>query len=332
MFCSRVLLTFFLRGSFFCNSWVRENMLDQLPFARQKQAYCHLSACATIFPPELSDARISWAKNSILASILDDFFDIAGSKEELENLVELVEKWDAHYNLQFYSERVKILFCAIYSTVNQIGVMASAVQNRDVREHLIEIWIDVVRSVMIEAEWARTQYVPTFDDYLRNANISYLLGPIVLSTLYFLGQELLESVVKDQEYNELFRLMSTCGRLLNDIQTIEKEGIEVTVNSISLLVLYSGGSMSPEAAKKEIQKSIDSCRRELLRLVLKKDTVVPRPCKELFWKMNQVNHLFYAHTDGYTSQTEMVGAVNAVIHDPLKLQTSDPTFAFKSDH
>uniref|UniRef100_A0ACD5ZR41 Uncharacterized protein n=1 Tax=Avena sativa TaxID=4498 RepID=A0ACD5ZR41_AVESA len=193
-------------------SWVRENMLDQLPFARQKQAYCHLSACATIFPPELSDARISWAKNSVLTSILDDFFDIAGSKEELENLVELVEKWDAHHNLQFYSERVKILFCAIYSTVNQIGVMASAVQNRDVREHLIEIWIDVVRSMMIEAEWARTQYVPTFDDYLRNANISYVLGPIVLSTLYFLGQELLESVVKDQEYNELFRLMSTCGR------------------------------------------------------------------------------------------------------------------------
>lgn len=48
-------------------------------------------------------------------------------------------RWHEHQELQFYSERVKILFCAIYTTVNQLGEMASAVQNRDVRKHLIEL-------------------------------------------------------------------------------------------------------------------------------------------------------------------------------------------------
>jgi ent-kaurene synthase len=74
---------------------VKENKLNQLQFARQKQTYCYLSASATIFPPELSDARISWAKNSVLVTVADDFFDVEGSKEELENLVALVQKYNS---------------------------------------------------------------------------------------------------------------------------------------------------------------------------------------------------------------------------------------------
>lgn len=74
---------------------MKENRLDQLQFARQKLTYCYLSAAATVFPPELSGARLSWAKNSVLVTVADDFFDVGGSKEELENLVALVEKYDS---------------------------------------------------------------------------------------------------------------------------------------------------------------------------------------------------------------------------------------------
>jgi hypothetical protein len=45
--------------------------------------------------------------------------------------------------------------------------------------------------------------------------------------------------------------------------------------------------MSVEAAKRTVEDSIASCRRELLRLVLREGTVVPRPCKELFLRMYQ---------------------------------------------
>lgn len=72
--------------------WVIENRLDKLKFARQKAAYNFFSAAATIFSPELSDARMSWAKNAVLTTVVDDFFDIGGSIEELLNLICLVEK------------------------------------------------------------------------------------------------------------------------------------------------------------------------------------------------------------------------------------------------
>ncbi|KAL6843892.1 hypothetical protein ACP4OV_026463 [Aristida adscensionis] len=299
------------------DSWVKENRLDQLQFARQKLTYCYLSAAATIFPPELSDARISWAKNGVLTTVVDDFFDVGGSKEELENLIALIEKWHEHNEIKFYSEQVKVVFSAIYTTMNQLGEKASAVQGRDVMKHLVEIWLDLLRSMMIEAEWQRSQYVPTLEEYMTNAVISFALGPIVLPALYFVGQKLSEHAVKHQECSELFRLMSTCGRLLNDTQGFEREDSEGKLNCVSLLVLHSGGSLSIEAAKKEMQKSIEASRKDLLRLVLRKGSTVPRPCKELFWKMCKILHLFYFQNDGFNSPKEMVSAVNAVIKEPL---------------
>lgn len=72
--------------------WVVEKRLDKLKFARQKQAYCYFSVAAALFAPELSGARMSWAKNAVLTTVVDDFFDIGGSDEELVNLMELLEK------------------------------------------------------------------------------------------------------------------------------------------------------------------------------------------------------------------------------------------------
>jgi hypothetical protein len=75
--------------------------------------------------------------------------------------------------------------------------------------------------MMVEAEWQRSQYVPTVEEYMSNAVVSFALGPIVLPALYFVGERLFENIAQDEECSELFKLMSTCGRLLNDIQGFE---------------------------------------------------------------------------------------------------------------
>ncbi|EEE61665.1 hypothetical protein OsJ_16125 [Oryza sativa Japonica Group] len=268
------------------DSWVKENRLHELKFARQKSAYFYLSAAGTVFDPEMSDARI-W--------------------------------WDEHHKEELYSEQVEIVFFAIFNSVNQLGAKVSAVQGRDVTKHLIEIWLDLLRSMMTEVEWRISNYVPTPEEYMENAAMTFALGPIVLPALYLVGPKIPESVVRDSEYNELFRLMSTCGRLLNDVQTYEREDGEGKVNSVSLLVIQSGGSVSIEEARREIMKPIERCRRELLGLVLRRGSAVPGPCKELFWKMCKVCYFFYSRGDGFSSPTAKSAAVDAVIRDPLDL-------------
>lgn len=49
------------------------------------------------------------------------------------------DRWHGHHEDKFYSERVKIVFSAIYTTTNQLGARASLAQGRDVTKHLAEI-------------------------------------------------------------------------------------------------------------------------------------------------------------------------------------------------
>ena len=79
-------------------------------------------------------------------------------------------------------------------------------------------WLDLMRSMFTEAEWSRTKTIPTIDDYMQNAYVSFALGPIVLPALYLVGPKLSDDVSENQELDHLFRTMSTSGRLLNDIQ------------------------------------------------------------------------------------------------------------------
>ncbi|KZV38671.1 ent-kaur-16-ene synthase, chloroplastic [Dorcoceras hygrometricum] len=295
--------------------WVVESRLDELKFARSKSAYCYFSAAASIFLPELSDARISWAKNGVLTTIIDDFFDVGGSIEELKLLIQ----WDVEINTGSCSENVQIIFSALKGTICEIVDKAFIRQDRNVMHHVIGIWLDLLKSMLKETEWSMDNYKPSISEYMNNAYISFALGPIVLPALYLVGPKLSEEMVHHSEYHNLFKLMSTCGRLLNDIHSYERESKEGKINALSLYMYGSGRNITREDSTAEMKRLIDNSRRELLRLVLeRKGGVLPRSCKNLFWHMSTVLHLFYIKDDGFTSQ-DLIKVVNSIIHEPIIL-------------
>lgn len=79
-------------------------------------------------------------------------------------------------------------------------------------------WLNLLQSMFKEAKCLRNKSVPTLDEYMENAYTSIALGPIVFSAVYFVGPKLSEEVVRDPEFHNLYKLVSICGRLLNDIQ------------------------------------------------------------------------------------------------------------------
>ncbi|WOL15867.1 hypothetical protein Cni_G24648 [Canna indica] len=303
------------------NNWVKDNRLDELKFARQHQTYCYFAAAATMFHPEMSEVRLSMAKNSILTTVVDDLFDVAGSREELENFVSLVEKWDVNWEKEASSEQVKIIFSTLFNTINDLAAKATATQKRSTIHHVVDIWISMVKTMMLEAEWRFDKQVPPLEEYMPVAYISFALEPIFLPTVYFFGEEFPEGLVRHPEYYNLFMLSSICGRLLNDIQSFHREGKAGKLNGMALHMLHSGGSKTEQEAREELQRQIESSRTELLRIVVQRDgSVVPRICKDLFWRMSKILHLFYNKSDGYASPREdMTRGVMEVIHEPLKV-------------
>nr|XP_018628340.1 ent-kaur-16-ene synthase, chloroplastic isoform X5 [Nicotiana tomentosiformis] len=329
-FGNKDLLTLAVEDFNFCQSihrkelkqlerWLIRNRLDKLKFAREKSAYCYFSAAATIFHPELSDARMSWAKNGVLTTVVDDFFDVGGSMEELNNLIQLFKKWDVDVSTDCCSEKVGIIFSALHSTICEIGDEAFKWQAHNATRHITDIWSNLLNAMLREAEWARDMSVPTMDEYIANGYVSFALGPIVLPALYFVGPKLPNDVVQHPEYQSLFKLMSTCGRLLNDIRSFERESKDGKLNAVALSVIHGNGSVSEEAAIGDLSRTIEIQRGELLNMVLQGEgSVVPRACKDLFWKMSKVLHHFYIKDDGFSSMA-MTDTVKAIIHEPINL-------------
>uniref|UniRef100_J3N8B6 Uncharacterized protein n=1 Tax=Oryza brachyantha TaxID=4533 RepID=J3N8B6_ORYBR len=208
----------------YLESWVAEFRLDELKFARVMPLQSFLSAVAPLFREELSDARVAWAQNVILTTVMDDLFDGGGSMEEMTNLVVLIDKWEKHGEVGFVSQNVEIVFNAVYHTSNRAYAKAAMLQKRSVVDHMAEQWAVLARAMMTEAGWVARKHMPaTMEEYLSVGEYSFALGPIVPLSVYLLGHELPEEVVRSGEYVRLLRLASVIGRLLNDAATYGRE-------------------------------------------------------------------------------------------------------------
>lgn len=299
--------------------WYKQNRLHELKFTRHKAIYGFFSAAATIFSPELYEARMSWAKNCVLTTVTDDFFDVGGSEEELRNLIDLLERWDVNISSDCCSENVQIVFSALRGTISETGEQASKLQGRNVTSHTKEIWLDLLYGFFKEFEWTRDKTVPTLDEYMANAYVSFALGPIMFPAIYLRGPKLSDEVARHPEMRSLYKHVSTCGRLLNDMRGFERERKEGKLNSVTLR-LSQDGTVTEAAAIAEVKLLIENERRRLLRLVLQKDgSVVPRACKDMFWNLSRILHHFYFNNDGFSSEVEMVDLVKSIIHKPIPL-------------
>ncbi|CAN0923823.1 Ent-kaur-16-ene synthase, chloroplastic, partial [Linum grandiflorum] len=206
-------------------SWLKEYKLDEMRLAKVKMGYCYFSAASTYFDPELSHARISWAKHSLLTSLIDDFYDIFGTAEEHVNLLEHFERWDVNGpREEFCSEEVKTFYWAIHSAICESVENAYAWQGRSIMDHIVELWVDVLRTMLEEAEWSRTNTLPSLDEYMRNGYVSFALGPIVIPSLYMVGPQLADEVAKG---------IGTAEEAIEEI----KELIEEQTKELLMLVL-----------------------------------------------------------------------------------------------
>nr|WJJ50356.1 diterpene synthase 2 [Cephalotaxus harringtonia] len=294
--------------------WFVDAKFGDLHFARQKLVYCYFSVASTLFSPEMSAARIVWTKNAVLTTVIDDFYDVGGSIEELHYFLEAVRRWDMAKIFSF-SYSVKILFSALYNTVNDIAQNAWSFQGRDVSIHLREIWDRLLSSMMKEAEWAKTGYIPSMQEYMEIGKISIALEPIVLISLYFVGPKLSEQIIRHHEYNNLMELVSICGRLLNDIQSYKREAKEGKLNAMTLS-MKEYPPASAENALERIRQIVNESTHKLLGNLLQ-PSVLPRDCKQLYWNMVRIMQLIYLKTDGFSSPTEMLEHINTVIFDPV---------------
>ncbi|KAI9116370.1 hypothetical protein K1719_012537 [Acacia pycnantha] len=303
------------------NRWFMESGMDKLQFPRPKVAYSYLTAAGTHVAPELREARMSWAKNGLLVCVSDDMYDVWGCEEDQIRLVELMEQWDVDIEKENCSEPVKILFLALKGTICEVADQAIKIQGRSVLKHLKQLWVDCLKSFLQEAQWRRNNYVPTYEEYVPEALISFALGPILLPGLYLVGPKLPQESIESEEYDRLFYLVSIYGRLLNDVNGYKREIEQGKLNAVAVRSRHGEGSEEEVANK--VKEEIEETRKELLRMVLQKEgSIIPTEVKDVIWKMARSLYVIYKKEDVIHASDlsdEVISIKDAVVSEPMVL-------------
>nr|QMW48846.1 terpene synthase 5 [Cananga odorata] len=293
--------------------WVKDHGLCSLGFGREKTSYIYFAVATTMYPTYMSGVRMTAAKNGLLLTIIDDFFDCCAALDELKIFTDAIERWDA----ACIDGRGRVLFDALDAAIKETAMQVFHVQGRDVTHHLRDIWREVVKSWLKEAEWASNGYRPSVAEYLKNASISCAPQTSVLSSMYLVGPILNEELIQHADYNKLTDLLMLSCRLLNDVQTHEKEGKEGTPNLV-LLLMEGNTKVSMEKASAYIKKILDKAKHELVELVLMDDkNCVPKPCRRLHLNVTTIFQMFYNSANVFDSPTALLQSINKAIYDQL---------------
>ncbi|KAL8521792.1 hypothetical protein ACS0TY_012086 [Phlomoides rotata] len=301
--------------------WYTYCRLDTLNCGTDVVRFANFLTSAIFGEPEFSDARIAFAKQIILVTHIDDFFDHSGSREESYMILDLVQEWKEKPAEEYGSKEVEILFTAVYNTVNNLAEKADIEQGRCVKPLLIKLWVEILTSFKKELDsWTEETAALTLDEYLSFSWVSIGCRICILSSLQFIGIELSEEMLWSHECLDLCQHVSSVDRLLNDVQTFEKERLENTINSVDVLLAAHKGerAITEEEAIAKVKEMVEYHRRKLMQIVYKEGTVFPRECKDVFLRVCRIGYYLYSG-DQLISPQQTMEDMKSLVYEPVKL-------------
>ncbi|KAM7461960.1 hypothetical protein LguiA_030081 [Lonicera macranthoides] len=307
--------------------WAENSSMVGLNFNWHFLITCYFQIAAVHFLPEEADVRALWTHAGVIGTLLDDMFDDDSSREELLNIVELVEKWDDHSAVGYASKRVEILFSEAQKSVDYFASRGFIVQGRCIRHELVELWVKYIKSQMKEVEWWMKKETPSMDEYIINGCGTIGVGLWVIG-LYFLGVEFSKETMSTPEFQSLYKHGGLLPRLLNDCHGIkERDKVQRKINGCWLLMKHENGAITEEEAVKEVTRMSENSNREVLRtsLLQTEKSVIPRVIGDAFFKLLQIGHYLYDNSvDEYRCPIKNFDDIKAVLYEPISISTNMP--------
>ncbi|XAR66427.1 Alpha-farnesene synthase [Bertholletia excelsa] len=245
------------------NRWSKDVGLSEMGFGREKTTYCYYAVASSTSLPHDSVARLIVAKSAILVTVADDFFDMEGSLEELQTLTQAVQRWDGR-GLTGHS---KVIFLALDNLVREIATNYFHRQGIDITENLQNMWRETFVSWLIETTWSKSQYIPSMEEYLETGMTSIASHVITLPASCFLSTSSPSYELKASSYETITKLLMASTRLLNDIQSYQKE-IEVGRKNLVVLHQIENPQVGIENSISYVKGILNDMKKELLEQAL----------------------------------------------------------------
>ncbi|KZV50564.1 (E,E)-geranyllinalool synthase-like [Dorcoceras hygrometricum] len=214
----------------------------------------------------------------------------------------------------------KTIFDALDGFVNQFAAIFPPHERGKLMANLRNIWSETFTSWMVEKTWSLMGYVPSMDEYLKNANISVSIHAIALpATSGFLNLSSSDGT-QNLEYHKITKLLMESARLLNDARSYQREEQEGKMNFVHL---HMKQNPSPGACIEDsiahVQQIVGEKMKEFMEHVfMDTDNSMPKSCRQLHLSCMKSVHMFYNSANNFDCDTALVDDINKAIYLPIR--------------
>eukprot|EP00253_Pinus_taeda_P000723 PITA_00723 len=298
--------------------WWKHYGFSHLAFTRHIPVEYYTFASCIASDPKHSAFRLGFAKLCQLATVLDDIYDTYGTMEELELFTSAIKRWDPS-SIDSLPEYMKGVYMAVYHTVNEMAKDAEKVQGRDTLNYVRQAWEPYLDSYMIEAKWISSGYLPTFQEYMDNAKISFGSRITTLQPILTLGEALPLHILQEIDFPSKFNdLMCVLLRLRGDTRSYQADRARGEEASSVSCYMKDHPGITEEGAVDQINAMIINLTKEVNWEFLKPDSNVPISCKKAAFDICRVLLHGYKYRDGYSDATiETKNLVTRTVLEPV---------------
>ncbi|XP_039051095.1 S-linalool synthase-like [Hibiscus syriacus] len=298
--------------------WSKSRGMSDMGFGRERTTYCYFAIASSIPLQYDSEVRMIITKSAVVITVADDFYDTEASFYELNSLTDAIAGWDA----KGLSGHSKTIFNALDDLVTEIVAKVLHQKGIDITFFLQQIWYETFNSWLVEAEakWSMGGFVPSTEEYLGTGMVSIALHTIVLPASYLLDPSPTASKVRAGEYQTVTKLSMLIPRLLNDIQSYQKEQEEGKMNYVLLYMRENPGA-DIENSTTYVREILENKWGEFLQNVLMDDGLgeLPKASKLLHLSCVKVFQMFFHSSNRYDSNTDMLQDIQKAIYIPLHI-------------
>nr|AIL54747.1 putative geranyllinalool synthase [Nicotiana benthamiana] len=300
--------------------WSKEKGLVDIGFGREKTTYSYFASAASSssFLPFDSLLRLVVAKCSIVITVADDFYDEEASLNDLQILTDAVQRWDGS-NLDGPS---KIIFDALDDLVSDVAKLYHLRHAIDIMPELRHQ--ETFLAWMMESTWSNNVAMPSRNEYLEIGMISIGAHILVLHAASLENPSLPREKLRpiNGHYENITKLLMTTTRLLNDIQSHQKE-CEVGKMNYTLLHMNENPGAQLDDSIESVKEILANKKKEFLENVLMDGfSDMPKTCKLLHLSCLNVFHMFFNTCNLFDTKAAILEDIMRAIYIPLQEQTS----------
>ncbi|XP_058220233.1 probable terpene synthase 9 isoform X1 [Rhododendron vialii] len=298
--------------------WKDLGLKEKLSFSRDRLMENYLWAMGMVSESHFSNCRKGLTKFVCILSAIDDMYDIYGSIDELERFTDAVNRWDVRA-VDDLPDYMKICYLAMFNFGNEIAYNVLRDHGLNAVSCVKEEWANLCGAYLVEARWFYSGFIPTLEEYLKNAWKS-VGGPAAIAHAYLLlGSPITKTSLDSfKASSELIYWSSIITRLSDDLGTYKDEIMRGDVAK-SIQCYMNERSVTEEQARDHIKGLVLESWRKLNETIAQNSH--PTPMISMSLNMARTAHCIYQHGDGIgTSFGVTKDRLTSLIVDPIPIE------------